>query len=577
MADLPLIQSGRVEAAGIPGAVLPTVNTPQVDYVGLKAGAQYQGTVAQTLDRLSVQLFGIAKTAANDAGLQYVADNPISDEQMLAAKSGNVAPLKLGGTFSVYDQAVRKARSFELSGVFEMEARSQMTKMLTEVELGKTNTEQVQNKLNTMMDGFSRSLAQVDPEASLKFRASSATMGNTVLAKAAEFEMKREKANRLVKFDVDFDNNISLLEAAVSQGFWIDPRTQQKRSIEDLADVYRSTITNNSLLLGDIQVQKQYSDKFEVALKSAKINAVTKFLVTDNVAMSDTEATLKNIQIGNVGKMSDVVKGMLLSDYASIEKVSANFMVAVNAQNSALNTKIAADKRVNEQAGIDLLEKIFVLPEGNAKRNQLIKDLTTLPAGAVPIGTLKDLLEPNKEGNPAVEFNLLNGIYNGTINNPQQIWSLVGKGINGKQAIGALKLLNSEDRRDQGDLDRGLAKLAGIPTMPGSVTVLDPKGAEFAQLQRLRATAQQIQSQGLIDGKVLTPRMVLQQIETQLEATRNTEGAKAARRTLETVWEKKAGGKITRDSLPALEGGKKFNANEIKAIKRLLDQAEGNL
>ena len=576
MADLPLIQSGRVEAAGIPGAVLPTVNTPQVDYVGLKAGAQYQGTVAQTLDRLSVQLFGIAKTAANDAGLQYVADNPISDEQMLAAKSGNVAPLKLGGTFSVYDQAVRKARSFELSGVFEMEARSQMTKMLTEVELGKTNTEQVQNKLNTMMDGFSRSLAQVDPEASLKFRASSATMGNTVLAKAAEFEMKREKANRLVKFDVDFDNNISLLEAAVSQGFWIDPRTQQKRSIEDLADVYRSTITNNSLLLGDIQVQKQYSDKFEVALKSAKINAVTKFLVTDNVAMSDTEATLKNIQIGNVGKMSDVVKGMLLSDYASIEKVSANFMVAVNAQNSALNTKIAADKRVNEQAGIDLLEKIFVLPEGNAKRNQLIKDLTALPAGAVPIGTLKDLLEPNKEGNPAVEFNLLNGIYNGTINNPQQIWSLVGKGINGKQAIGALKLLNSEDRRDQGDLDRGLAKLAGIPTMPGSVTVLDPKGAELAQLQRLRATAQQIQSQGLIDGKVLTPRMVLQQIETQLEATRNTEGAKAARRTLETVWEKKAGGKITRDSLPALEGGKKFNANEIKAIKRLLDQAEGN-
>mgnify|MGYP000013551487 CR=1 FL=1 len=576
MADLPLIQSGRVEAAGIPGAVLPTVNPTQVDYVGLKAGAQYQGTVAQTLDRLSVQLFGIAKTAANDAGLQYVADNPISDEQMLAAKSGNVAPLKLGGTFSVYDQAVRKARSFELSGVFEMEARSQMTKMLTEVELGKTNTEQVQNKLNTMMDGFSRSLAQVDPEASLKFRASSATMGNTVLAKAAEFEMKREKANRLVKFDVDFDNNISLLEAAVSQGFWIDPRTQQKRSIEDLADVYRSTITNNSLLLGDIQVQKQYSDKFEVALKSAKINAVTKFLVTDNVAMADTEATLKNIQIGNVGKMSDVVKGMLLSDYASIEKVSANFMVAVNAQNSALNTKIAADKRVNEQAGIDLLEKIFVLPEGNAKRNQLIKDLTALPAGAVPIGTLKDLLEPNKEGNPAVEFNLLNGIYNGTINNPQQIWSLVGKGINGKQAIGALKLLNSEDRRDQGDLDRGLAKLAGIPTMPGSVTVLDPKGTEFAQLQRLRATAQQIQSQGLIDGKVLTPRMVLQQIETQLEATRNTEGAKAARRTLETVWEKKAGGKITRETLPALEGSKKLNANEIKAIKRLLDQAEGN-
>lgn len=576
MADLPLIQSGRVEAAGIPGAVLPTVNAPQVDYVGLKAGAQYQGTVAQTLDRLSSQLFGIAKTAATDAGMQYVADNPPTDEQLAAAKSGNVAPLKLGGTFNVFDQAVRKARSFELSGIFEAEARSQMTTMLTAVEMGKTTTEQVQNKLATMMDGFSRSLAQVDPEASLKFRATSATMGNTVLAKAAEFEMKREKAKNLIKYDVDFDNRKILLEAAVSQGFWVDQRTQQKRSINDLADVYRSVNTTEALLLGDAQVQKQYSDKFEAALKSAKINAVTKHLLTDDAAMADTEATLKNIQLGNVGKMSDVLKGMLLSEYDSVEKVSANFMVAVNARNSAVDRKKAADKLVNEQTAIDLLEKIYVLPEGNAKRKQLTNELIALPAGAVPIGTLKDLLEPNKEGNPAVEFNLLNGIYSGTINRPDQIWSLVGKGLNGKQAIGALKLLNSEDRRDQADLDRGLAKLAGIPTMAGSVTVLDPKGTEFARLQRLRVEAQQIQTQAALEGKVLTPRMVLQQVETKLEATRNTEGAKAAQRTLETVWEKKAGGKITRDTLPGLENSKKLKPAEIVQIKRLLDQAEGN-
>ncbi len=62
--------------------VLPTVNAPQVDYVGLKAGAQYQNTVSQTLDRLSNQLFGIAKTAATEAGLQYAADNPLTDEEI---------------------------------------------------------------------------------------------------------------------------------------------------------------------------------------------------------------------------------------------------------------------------------------------------------------------------------------------------------------------------------------------------------------------------------------------------------------------------------------------------------------
>lgn len=576
MADLPLLQSGRVEAAGIPGAVLPTVNAPQVDYVGLKAGAQYQNTVSQTLDRLSNQLFGIAKTAATEAGLQYAADNPLTDEQLQAAKTGNMESLKMGGSLNVFDQAVRKARSFELSSTFEMEARSQMTGMLTAVEMGKATTEQVQTKLTSMMDGFSRSLAQVDPEASLKFRATSATMGNTVLAKAAEFEMKREKAQRLAKFDADFDNSTRLLEAAVSQGFWVDPKTQQKRSIEELADVYRQTITTSALLLGDATVQKSYSDKFEAALKNAKVNAVTKFLLTDETSMADPEATLKNIQIGNVGKMTDVVKGMLMTDFASVEKVSANYMVAVNARNTAINQKLAADKRVNEQKAVDLLEQIFPLPEGNAKRRDLVNQLIALPAGAVPIGTLKDLLEPNKEGNPAVEFNLLNGIYNGTINRPDQIWGMVGKGINGKQAVGALKLLQSEDRRDQADLDRGLAKLAGIPTMPGSVTVLDPKGTEFARLQRLRSDAQQVQATAAAEGKVLTPRMVLQQLEVKLEENRNTEQAKAARNALTTVWEKKAGGPITRDTLPALENSKKLKPAEITQVKRLLDQAEGN-
>lgn len=576
MADLPLLQSGRVEAAGIPGAVLPTVNAPQVDYVGLKAGAQYQSTVSQTLDRLSNQLFGIAKTAATEAGLQYAADNPLTDEQLQAAKTGNMESLKMGGSLNVFDQAVRKARSFELSSTFEMEARSQMTGMLTAVEMGKATTEQVQTKLTSMMDGFSRSLAQVDPEASLKFRATSATMGNTVLAKAAEFEMKREKAQRLAKFDADFDNSTRLLEAAVSQGFWVDPKTQQKRSIEELADVYRQTITTSALLLGDATVQKSYSDKFEAALKNAKVNAVTKFLLTDEASMADTEATLKNIQIGNVGKMTDVVKGMLMTDFASVEKVSANYMVAVNARNTAINQKLAADKRVNEQKAVDLLEQIFPLPEGNSKRRDLVNQLIALPAGAVPIGTLKDLLEPNKEGNPAVEFNLLNGIYNGTINRPDQIWGMVGKGINGKQAVGALKLLQSEDRRDQADLDRGLAKLAGIPTMPGSVTVLDPKGTEFARLQRLRSDAQQVQATAAAEGKVLTPRMVLQQLEVKLEENRNTEQAKAARNALTTVWEKKAGGPITRDTLPALENSNKLKPAEITQVKRLLDQAEGN-
>ncbi len=51
--------------------------------------------------------------------------------------------------------------------------------------------------------------------------------------------------------------------------------------------------------------------------------------------------------------------------------------------------------------------------------------------------------------------------------------------------------------------------------------------------------------------------------------------AKAAKTALTNVWEKKAGGPITRDTLPGLENSKKLKPAEITQIKKLLDQAEG--
>jgi hypothetical protein len=152
--------------------------------------------------------------------------------------------------------------------------------------------------------------------------------------------------------------------------------------------------------------------------------------------------------------------------------------------------------------------------------------------------------------------------------------------LSGKQAVSALTLLNAEDRRDQQELDRGLARVAGIPTMPGQVTVIDPKGVEFQRLQKLRGDAQQIQAEATREGKVLTPRQVLVQLEKNVEVQRNTESAKAARTSLEMLEKREwINGKITRDSIATLErkaGNDRTKQNDIKQIKRLLDQAEGN-
>lgn len=584
------IESGQMQVRSVGNAPIVQVQQQQIDYVGPRAEAQAAGTMAQILDRMSASAFADAAVMRKEEGLQFVASNPISQEQVELAKDGVVTGLGLGsvGTQNIFEQAVAKARSFELSGHFEMEGRNELAKLLADVEAGKASSEQVGTKIKTMTDGYSKSLSSVDAEAGIKFRATMATHGNTVLNAAYTAELKREKAQRIAKFDADFDNAKLLLEATISQGNFVDS-TGQTRSVDELADIFRKNITTQSMILGDAVLQKEYSTKFELALREAKISAVTKELMSD-ANMMDPEKTLANIRAGSAGKMSPVLQSMIVNDFDSVAKVTANFMVAVNTRKSLADEKRAGLKREGEAAAVNLLEQIFPLPDGSPKRKQLISQLTALPEGSIPIGTLKDLLAPSGEGNAAVNFNLLSGIYNNTITRPDQIWGLVGKGITGKEAVAALRLLQTEDRRDSSTLDRGISQLAGIPVVPGSVVVLDPKGEEFKRRAELQQESLQIQAAAAAEGKVLTPRQILNQIEDNLLKRRNTEDAKAAQKRIDEFAKNADGtykngrdwitGPVTRDNLPALRqkaGNDAQKLRDVNELEKLLKRAEGRI
>lgn len=583
------IESGQIQIRGAGNVPMVQVQPQSIDYIGPRVAAQGASQLAQILDRMSASTFQAAAEMRQQEGLQFAAENPLTSEQVQLAKdginpegwfmgpNGQAGQIPTVNSTGYFAKAVAKARSLELSGHFEIEGRNELTKLLAEVEAGKITSNQVQAKIATMSNGFAKSLANIDPEASIKFRATMATHGNTVLNAAYKAELERDKAQRIAKFDSDFDNSARLLEATISQGSWTDVNGQQ-RSIDELAAVFRANTYNQSLLLGDKSLQIEYSTKFEAALRNAKINAVTKALMLPE-NMADPERTLQKLRSGDLGNMSPVLKDLITNDFDAVAKVTANYMVAVNNRKSITDAKAAESKKQGEAKAINLLEQIFPLPDGSPKKKQLIAELTALPEGSVPIGTLKDLLAPSGDGDPAINFNLISGIYNNTITRPDQIWSLVGKGITGKDAVTALKLLNSEDRRDSSELDRGISQLAGIPVIPGSVVVIDPKGEEFARRKKLQSQALQIQAAAAAEGKTLTPRQILAQLEDGISKSRNTESAKAARKSLE-VYEKSdwINGPITRDTLPALErkvGTDKKKMQDLNRIKQLLKQAEG--
>lgn len=587
------IESGQIQLRSAGAVPMVQAQPQQIDYIGPRVAAQGASQLAQILDRMSANTFQAAAELRQQEGLEFAAQNPLTSEQVQYAKGGvnpegwfmgpdgKPAQIPTVNAVGYFAKAVAKARSLELSGHFEIEGRNELTKLLAEVEAGKINSNQVQTKIATMSSGYAKSLSNIDPEAAIKFRATMATHGNTVLNAAYKAELDRDKAQRIAKFDSDFDNSMRLLEQTISQGSWTDEKGQV-RSIDDLADVFRKNVLTQSLLLGDKALQIEYSTKFEAALRTGKINSVTKALITD-ANMVDPELTLKKLRSGDLGNMSPVLKDLIVNDFDAVAKVTANFMVAVNYKKSIADAKIADAKRAAEAEAINLLEQIFPLPDNSPKKKQLIDQLNALPPGSVPIGTLKDLLEPKPpkeaESNQALNFNLLSGIYNNTITQPAQIWSLVGKGLTGKDAVTALKLLQSENKSDSSTLDRAISQLAGIPVIPGSVVMIDPKGEEFKRRNELKAEALQIESAAAAKGQVLTPREIITQLEDGVAKKRNTESAKAAKKSLE-IYEKKSwvNGPITRDTLPALErkaGTDRNKVNELNQIKKLLKQAEG--
>ena len=592
------IESGRIQIDAPGGVPMERISPQQVDFMtAAREEARSAATMADILDRMSTSVFGMAKEMAQEEAIKFAAENPITDEQLALAREGFPSAIpgvgKTSGDFSVYGKALQKARTLQLSGYFEMEGRNELTKLLVDVQNGKASSTDVANKIAVVTDGYAKSLAKIDGEASIKLRATMATHGNTVLNAAYESELKRKKSEDITKFDLDFDNTIKLLEATVSRGFWINQNGQQ-RSINDLAKNIEVNIANQSLLIGDAGVQKEYSEKFRVALRTAKINSVTKHLMNDEF-MADPTATLNKIRTGDVGKMSQVLKEMVATDFDAVAKVTANYMLAVNQKEEIARRKRDDEKRVAEATAIDLLEQIYPIKDTkNPTRIKLVEKLMALPPGSLPIGTIKDLLEPEKEGSGDLlaEYNAEGLIFDNKITTKAQLDRIPG--LNLKQRMSLQRLMNKENKSGDRELDSGLNKLAGINADPGTIVVLDKNSEEFKRKQRLKIRSLEIQSEAIAKGETINERQVLNKLESEIFAKANTSDAKQAKESLDYYVIDKSGrakpdrdwitGPINRQTLPALKqkaeatkdpGDRTRRLRQIQELERLLKVSEG--
>jgi hypothetical protein len=273
MAELIRTQGFRTQVQNVPGAATPSVSFGQRrPEIAFQAQANYQNNIAQAIDRMSNTLFGLSETFGQEAGQQYVAANPITEQQLKDMVAGKIDPkLVSGSPMNVFSAAVRKARDIEVSGHVLAEGRKLANDLMLQAEQGQVDTETVTSKLSAFMDNAGSSLTQIDPDASLRFRANMATIGSTVIDKVAQVELKRRQAVNRAKMDLSKDYTLAVMNNLLTQD-------QVNPDIYNILATLEESFYNEAAVMVSPAAAEGYRTEFRKDIERLKLNLVAGYI-----------------------------------------------------------------------------------------------------------------------------------------------------------------------------------------------------------------------------------------------------------------------------------------------------------
>lgn len=483
------LTEGQVQLRGGGGVQMKEVAPVEVDYMtAARAQAAVSTTTAQLLDRMATSINKYSAELRTKEGVEWVSRNPVTREDLALAKDGVVVGLGGGvdkpfGDFpSFFNAAVRKARADELAGHFILEGRNELGNLLVAIEAGDATAQQVETRLSAFTNGTSRSIAKYDADAALKFAANMKVHGATVLDKARELEIKRDKERRLIKFSTGFEKDMRLLEAHLERGFWTDPETLENQDINDYVDVLRKNIVTEALLFGGAAFQKEFSEKFESQLREARKNVVLKHIASDSNLMTDYVGTRNKIIAGDLGRVSPIIKYIKDNDGDSFFKILNSFtQQSVDVMNGN-KQKEDEEKKLKDRKLVELYAQWHRADPVQRR---------VLEAQMVPLaGTMDQLdkfLKDDKEnkGNPLVRMRLKDEIQKNRITDPGQLLPYFNRGeINPAQLNELQEFIYSTEKPQISAAEQILRRFAGVPDT--LMSTFDPKASEFVKHEKLK-------------------------------------------------------------------------------------------
>ena len=462
MAQLPKLPKQNLSLASpsVSGGGITSMS--QVKRVGIQQMAEYSETQGTVQAKLAKMLDPITTDIAQDRAIQYAAENPVTVEQLEAAREGDVSDLK-GSSLTVRGKILNKIRANEISSRLQIDAEKEMLKMLPDIATGKISSQAIVEKVNAIADGYTGSVSKLDPEVGLKFRASVATLGNTMYKSALTNEINRQKAIDKVNAGIAFENTKAKFNLELSDPNFLISSLSDDGKIETTfrmkVDSYQKSLLEQVAFL-DPSILESTMSEFTAFTVQAQKDAVINF-VTDKFKNLSPDEVLLKMQTSDIGDYSALYNQLGEVDKADLRK---QYLTRVSDMRTQVENRIKDENRELTNRLVELTAT-YSAAEGNPDMQfDIAMDIISLQNSRgdklISVAQAKEFFQNPGASLVAVD-SIRRDVANGLIPNISILEQRADDaGLNIKQFGDLAKQLNSKEERDIAELESLILSIA---------------------------------------------------------------------------------------------------------------------
>lgn len=282
-------------------------------FADIKENIAASKSLQSSLDRISEFAFRQSVETAKKAGAEYGVTNRPTLQQYADAIQNNIDPETLfSEDYTIFGQAAREVQAVGFRTELETEARSEMSKIKSVIKSGlPINREEIQAKLNGLVNGYGNTLAKVSPDQALKFKASISAQGYELLEQVDAEISKEYVANNLMRLDEDIKNLETDLLDLINNNSPVDFAVK--------IQPYINTIKTRSAML-PVEYKLKYANKHQEIIDNAIMDGIVTHLTNKKTFTNDYEI-INNLNQGIAGDMTDYFN-MLGFDEKGVSKKS---------------------------------------------------------------------------------------------------------------------------------------------------------------------------------------------------------------------------------------------------------------